>query len=222
MDPGMTTPFQLSELRRNYMRAGLRRADLHADPLQQLARWLHEAVESGITEPNAMVLSTVSPEGRPSSRTVLLKGLDARGLTFFTNRDSRKGREMNLNPHVSALFPWIALERQVIVTGTVEHVSDGESDEYFAARPYGSRIGALVSRQSEVIPHREWLEERQRQLEQAHPETAGGPQRPPSWGGYRLLPERIEFWQGRPNRLHDRLSYRLKDSAQWGVERLSP
>ena len=200
----------------------MRRADLAADPLHQLVHWLREAVDAGITEPNAMVLSTVSPEGQPSSRTVLLKGLDERGLTFFTSRDSRKGRDMAMNAHVSLLFPWISLERQVIVAGTVEHVSDAESDEYFAQRPYGSRIGAVVSRQSEVIPHRDWLEQRQQALEQAHPEAGGGPPRPLSWGGYLVIPHRIEFWQGRPNRLHDRLRYQRQDFSGWSIERLSP
>lgn len=204
------------------MRAGLQRADLAADPHDQLRHWLHEAINAGMTEPNAMVLSTVGPDGQPSSRTVLLKGLDRDGLTFFTNRDSRKGHELALNPRVSILFPWISLERQVIVSGAAERLSDREGDEYFASRPYGSRIGAVVSRQSEVIPHRDWLEERRGRLELEHPESAGGPPRPTSWGGYRIVAESIEFWQGRPDRLHDRLRFRRDVAGRWIVERLSP
>lgn len=222
MNPPVTTEIPLADLRRNYMRAGLRRADLDADPLKQLAHWLREAVDAGLTEPNAMVLSTVDSDSQPSSRTVLLKGLDDGGLLFFTNYQSRKGRELDLNPRASLLFPWIDLERQVIVSGSVERVGDDVSDRYFHQRPYGSRLGAVLSRQSEVIPHRQWLEDLRQQLEQQYPEAAGGPPRPSFWGGYRLRPERIEFWQGRPDRLHDRLSYRQRGGEGWTVDRLSP
>ncbi len=221
MNPTVTTEIPLADLRRNYMRAGLRRADLDPDPLKQLAHWLREAVDAGLTEPNAMVLSTVDTLGQPSSRTVLLKGLDG-GLQFFTNYQSRKGRELELNPRASVLFPWIDLERQVIVSGRVERVDDAVSDHYFHQRPYGSRLGAVLSRQSEVIPHRQWLEELRQQLERQYPESGGGPPRPAFWGGYRLIAERIEFWQGRPDRLHDRLNYRAKGHGEWAIERLSP
>ena len=193
---------------------------LAPDPVGQFSAWLAEAIAAGLPEPNAMVLSTVSPEGRPRSRSVLLKGHGPAGLVFYTNRTSAKGADLAANPHVSALFPWYALRRQVIVGGTVTPLTQAESEPYFHSRAHGSQVGAWASRQSSVIAGRAVLDDRYARLEQRWPAGTTVPM-PDFWGGYRIVPEVAEFWQGRLNRLHDRLRYR-RDGAGWVVERLSP
>ncbi|MBI5103780.1 MAG: pyridoxamine 5'-phosphate oxidase [Solirubrobacterales bacterium] len=204
-------------MRRSYARGGLDEAALAPTWLEQLRVWLGEAAE--LLEPNAMVLATADARGRPSARTVLLKGLDERGLTFFTNLDSRKGRDLRENPYASVVFPWVELQRQVVVAGEVAPVPPEESDAYFASRPYGSRVGAAASPQSQVIASRSELEAVAERLAAEHPEDVP---RPPHWGGLRLAPETVEFWQGREDRLHDRLRYRRTAEGGWVVERLAP
>ena len=217
---GATTPeLRIAQLRREYTLAGLKEHDLAPDPILQFQRWFEDALASGIVEPNAMVLATADKQARPSSRIVLLKQVDERGFVFFTNYGSRKGRELAANPNAALTFPWHALERQVCVTGTVDKVSRNESESYFKLRPRGSRLGANVSKQSEVVPGRDALERRLAELERQHP--GEDIPTPTEWGGYVLAPQEIEFWQGRPNRLHDRLRYRLIN-GKWVVERLSP
>jgi len=208
----------LAALRQEYMRAGLHEKDLDADPLAQFGAWFDEALRSGVALPNAMTLATATKKGRPSARTVLLKGFDAHGFVFYTHYRSRKGRDLEENPRAMLLFCWEELERQVGIEGTVTRVSAAESDEYFAARPLGSRLSASISPQSEVVANREALEAR---LEEASKRWRTAPPRPEKWGGYRLAPERFEFWQGRKDRLHDRLCYR-KAGDVWKIERLAP
>src|SRR6266542_468049 len=210
----------LADLRRDYSLAGLSEADLAADPFQQFEKWFQEAVAAEILEPNAMVLATVDPSGQPSTRVVLLKGVDPRGFKFFTNYESRKGRELAANPKASLTFPWTELERQICVTGRVSKVSREESEAYFKLRPRGSRLGAWASSQSQVIASRVLLETRLRELEARYP--GDEIPLPPSWGGYVLAPAEIEFWQGRPSRLHDRLRYQRQPGGAWKIERLSP
>jgi pyridoxamine 5'-phosphate oxidase len=193
---------------------------LAPDPVDQFSAWLADAIAAGLPEPNAMVLSTVSAAGRPRSRSVLLKDHSLAGLVFYTNRTSAKAHDLAANGYASVLFPWYALRRQVIVHGPVTPLSPAESEPYFHSRPHGSQLGAWASRQSSVIESRAVLEDAYAKLEQRWPEGTQVPM-PDFWGGYRLVPEIVEFWQGRLNRLHDRLRYR-RDGARWLVERLSP
>jgi len=206
-------------MRRSYARGALSEADLAVDWVTQFSRWFDEVAGSGlVVEPNAMVVATATPDGRPSARTVLLRGVDAGGFVFFTNYGSRKGRELAANPAVSLLFSWVPAERQVIVTGTASPVSAAESDAYWASRPRDSRLASAASDQSTVVPSREFLESRLAELAERCP---GEVPRPRDWGGIRVAPDSVEFWQGRPARLHDRLRYRASGDG-WAVERLSP
>lgn len=217
----MTLPEKsLADLRETYMLAGLNEADLNPDPLLQFENWFEQAQTAGLREPNAMTLATASKSGVPSARVVLLKGLSADGFVFYTNYESQKAREMEENPHAALVFFWNLLERQVRVAGPVVRVSRAESRTYFESRPRGHRLGAWASHQSEVIRNRNGLEEALRKLETQYP----GEEIPlPNfWGGYRVNPESIEFWQGRPNRLHDRLRYTRTPSRAWRIDRLSP
>ncbi len=208
----------LAALRQEYMRAGLHEKDLAPDPFAQFGNWFDEALQSGIALPNTMTLATATKKGRPSARAVLLKGFDAHGFVFYTHYGSRKGRELEQNPQAMLLFCWEELERQVGIEGRVERVPAAESDRYFASRPLGARLSAIVSPQSETVASREDLETR---LEEAAKRWRDAPPRPPHWGGYRLAPDRFEFWQGRRDRLHDRLCYR-KSGGAWKIERLAP
>jgi pyridoxamine 5'-phosphate oxidase len=210
------------EIRKEYRRGSLTEADALADPLALFGEWLQVAVASGLREPNAMTLATSTPDGRPAARIVLLKSYDSQGFVFFTNYASRKGRELADNPQAALVFWWGDLERQVRVEGTVQKVSAEESDAYYHSRPLGARLGAWVSAQSSEIGGRSVLEERLAELTQQHPGKGEPPPlRPPFWGGYRLTPQAIEFWQGGVHRLHDRLLYRRTEGA-WELVRLSP
>jgi len=208
----------LADLRTEYARHGLSEAEAGDDPLELFRRWFEQATAAGQHEPNAMTLATATPDGKPGARIVLLKIADERGLAFFTNYHSRKGRELANNPFTALVFYWPACERQVRVEGTVELVSDAESDDYFATRPVNSRLGAWASEQSGVIESREELERRHQELMAKYGERVP---RPPHWGGYRVVPVEWEFWQGRPSRLHDRIRFR-KAAGGWVRERLAP
>jgi len=212
----MTDP---APMRGRYQRSTLLESDADADPLRQFERWFAEAVAAELPLPNAMTLATVTPEGHPAARLVLLKGLDGGGFVFYTSYDSRKAEELAHRAHAALVFHWSTLERQVRIEGRVERVSAEESDTYFASRPLGSRHSAVASPQSTVVPNRAWLEQRARDVAQRHPEDVP---RPAYWGGYRVLPEVIEFWQGRDDRLHDRLLYRLSAGGGWTISRLAP
>lgn len=211
---------ELHGMRRSYERGALDESTLAATWLEQFVRWMADAVAADeVVEPNAMVLATASADGAPSVRTVLLKGVDERGFELYTNLGSRKGRQAQENGRAALCFPWIDLQRQVTVDGRVELVGDEGSDAYFASRPRGSQLGAHASPQSQVIPSRDVLDER---LAAAEARYADGPvERPELWGGLRVVPDQVEFWQGRPNRLHDRLRFR-RDGGAWVVERLAP
>jgi pyridoxamine 5'-phosphate oxidase len=208
----------LASLRKSYERAELDESSSAAEPWRQFSDWLEQAITAKLPEPNAMTLATVGPDGRPSTRVVLIKGFDARGVVWYTNYDSRKGRELASNPHAALQFHWVELERVVRIEGRVEKVSAEESDAYFRSRPLDSRLGAWASPQSQVITSRAVLVANAAKAAAQH---GLNPSRPPHWGGYRLLPDRWEFWQGRKSRLHDRLCYRLVDD-QWVRERLAP
>ncbi len=214
----------IAGMRTDYQSESFRRKDLDPDPFKQFRAWFEEARTAGILEPNAMTLSTVGLDHIPSSRTVLLKELDERGFTFFTNYKSRKAKEIIAHPGASLLFLWKEQARQVMVRGRVEMVSLGESETYFFSRPYDSRIGAWVSQQSQVIPNRDWLETRDREMRERFPDTGAHNcvPIPEFWGGYRVLPGSIEFWQGAPGRLHDRFVYTKDHKNAWEIERLSP
>ena len=208
----------IANLRKSYEKAELDESASAADPLHQFQRWLEEALAAQLPEPNAMTLATVGEDGRPSTRVVLIKGVDERGLAWYTNYDSRKGRELALHPQAALQFHWVELERVVRIEGRVERTSEAESDAYYASRPLDSRLGAWASPQSRVISSRAVLVTAAAQAALRH---ALNPPRPPHWGGFRLQPDRWEFWQGRKSRLHDRLRYRLEAGA-WVRERLAP
>ncbi|MBB4784722.1 pyridoxamine 5'-phosphate oxidase [Streptomyces rapamycinicus] len=210
-------------MREHYRAAGFDEADLADDPFRQFTRWFEDAVGSGLFEPNAMVVSTADARGRPSSRTVLMKSFDERGFVFYTNYGSRKGRELGENPHVALLFPWHPIARQVIVTGIARRTGRDETAAYFRTRPHGSQLGAWASSQSTVVGSREELDRSYEELADRYPPGEQVPV-PPEWGGFRVVPEAVEFWQGRENRLHDRLRYVRppEEEGGWRVERLYP
>lgn len=208
----------IADLRQEYMRAGLSEAEADPDPMRQFARWFDDALRAGVPLPNAMTLATVSASGAPAARVVLLKGVERGGFDFYTNYESRKGRELAGRPEACLVFLWSDLERQVRIDGRVARLGAGESDAYFAARPLGARLSAWASAQSAAVASREALE---RALEAARARFGEQPPRPPHWGGYRLIPAAIEFWQGRGDRLHDRLLY-TRAAAGWTIERLAP
>ncbi|MDH4150099.1 MAG: pyridoxamine 5'-phosphate oxidase [Betaproteobacteria bacterium] len=208
----------IAALRREYRGESLNESDLAADPFRQFQHWFDEALRAELHTPNAMTLATVGTDSTPSARIVLLKGIDADGFVFYTNYRSRKGLELAANPRAALVFHWSDLEREVRIEGTVDKISAAESDEYFASRPLPSRHAAIASPQSEVVDSRAELEQKFATAIEHHGDA---PRRPPHWGGYRLQPVAVEFWQGRPNRLHDRLLY-TRDSGRWSIRRLAP
>jgi pyridoxamine 5'-phosphate oxidase len=211
----------IADLRREYRRASLSETDVDPDPLRQFQRWLDQAIAGQLPEPTAMTLATADAEGTPAARIVLLKGLVAGGFVFFTNYDSRKGAELAARPAAALLFHWVELERQVRVDGIATRVDAADSDAYFASRPQPARIGAWASPQSRVIANREWLEREVAAARERFAAQGERVPRPPHWGGYRVVPSTMEFWQGRESRLHDRIRYRRED-ARWRIERLAP
>jgi pyridoxamine 5'-phosphate oxidase len=210
----------LTALREEYTRNGLTKKDLALDPFEQFETWFQQASEAELSEPNAMSLATVSGKGEPSIRTVLLKYFDKKGFVFFTNYESRKAQQIEENPHVALLFLWLPLERQVKIQGTASKISTAESLNYFTSRPRGSQLGAWCSAQSSVISSRKLLEMKFEELKYKF--QHGEIPLPSFWGGYRVTPKQFEFWQGRPNRLHDRFSYTLTNEATWDIHRLAP
>jgi len=208
----------IAQLRKNYTFGQLSETDVPGNPLPLFKLWFDQAVRAECPEPNSMTLATADKAGNPSARIVLLKGADENGFSFFTNYESQKGKDLTVRPQAALLFHWHELERQIRIQGVVERVSAGESDEYFHSRPSASRIGAWASPQSSIIPNREFLEEAEKQFKA---EFGDAPPRPEHWGGYRLRPTEMEFWQGRPSRLHDRIHYKL-DGSTWQVNRLAP
>jgi pyridoxamine 5'-phosphate oxidase len=213
----MTT--RISDLRKEYSKAGLRRADLHPDPVAQFRVWLNLAIEKEMPEPNAMTLATVDSMGLPDARILLLKGIDERGFHFYTNQESAKAAELSAHPTAALVFLWVEMERQVRVRGSVTKLSRADTETYFASRPRGSQLGAWVSRQSSTIPDRAAMECRLAELEAMYPQKIPVP---PFWGGYTVKPVSLEFWQGRPNRLHDRFLYSAQADGQWKIDRLAP
>lgn len=214
----------VASIRDEYTLGELLESDLASDPLVQFRQWFDTALAHQVMEPNAMVLSTVGSNGAPSSRVVLLKGIEQDSFVFYTNYSSRKGEELGINPNAALLFFWPELQRQVRIEGIIERVSDQESDAYFASRPFGSKLGALASPQSTVVPHREYLDDKLKELEQSFPVDAEI-KRPPHWGGFRLRPHSVEFWQGRASRMHDRLIYSCDPQGEqsgWTISRLAP
>jgi pyridoxamine 5'-phosphate oxidase len=210
----------LASMREEYMLSGLSEEDLAPGPFQQFELWFEQALAGNMLEPNAMSLATVSPEGQPSVRTVLLKYFDEEGFVFFTNYESRKAREIAHNPRVALLFPWLELERQVQISGTASKISHAESLKYFLSRPHGSQLGAWVSQQSSVISSRQMLLSKFDELKRKF--QAGQVPLPSFWGGYRIVPDTFEFWQGRQSRLHDRFRYSRQPDGAWLIERLAP
>jgi len=210
----------VADLRRNYTKSGLIEADADPNPFKQFQQWFDQALAGQLPEPNAMTLATVAPDGKPSARIVLLKNFDEHGFVFYTNYSSHKGQQLQANPWAALVFWWAELERQVRIEGRVEKVSEAESDAYFHSRPLGSQLGAWVSQQSQVIDTREVIEVRLQELEEKYINQAVP--RPSHWGGFRVIPTAIEFWQGRPNRLHDRLLYGRLEDGRWLIKRLSP
>jgi pyridoxamine 5'-phosphate oxidase len=210
---------QLQKLREDYSKHSLDESDVNSDPVEQFESWMKEAIDAEVPEPNAMTLSTVDANNKPHSRVVLLKGIEEGDFVFYTNWQSEKGSELEQNPNAALCFLWLELERQVRIEGVAEKLSQEESEEYFKKRPYKSQIGALASNQSSVVPNREFLEKRFEELEEKYNE--GDVPKPESWGGYRIKPEVLEFWQGRRSRLHDRIKYE-KVGNKWDIKRLSP
>jgi pyridoxamine 5'-phosphate oxidase len=210
----------LSDKRKNYTKQSLSEKEILADPIRQFEQWLLEAIAAGIDEPNAMTLATASADGLPSARIVLLKGFSDKGFVFFTNYNSYKGNQLADNPKACLVFFWKEVERQVRITGLVDRISEKENDDYFYTRPTDSQVGASISPQSQVIESREWLEDRFNEMKKAAESTQL--KRPVHWGGYSVKPVVLEFWQGRPGRLHDRIQYSLDENGKWKIERLAP
>lgn len=209
----------ISNLRKNYCQSGIKRSELEADPFQQFHLWFTQAQSAGVDEPNAMSIATVSTQNEPSSRTVLLKIYDENGFVFFTNYQSQKAVEIDQNPNVALLFPWLALERQIRITGKAEKISKKESFDYFTSRPKGSQLGAWISPQSRIIESRDFLKNKLAEMKTKF--SSGKIPLPDAWGGYRIIPTKFEFWQGRSNRLHDRFSY-VKQKHNWQINRIAP
>lgn len=210
----------VAALRKDYTKQGLREIDLSPDPVQQFKKWFEQAIAAQLPEPNAMTIATATKDGKPTARMVLLKDFDDRGFVFYTNYESHKGQQLTENPQAALVFWWAELERQVRIEGQVTQVSPQESDAYFHSRPVNSQLGAWVSNQSQEVASREVLEQRLAELQAKYAEQIIP--RPPRWGGYRVVPSEIEFWQGRPSRLHDRLLYRRQNDGSWLIKRLSP